>query len=74
MQGPLNTEGDVGGEGECGHEVEVLLVTVLRSLDILSIRKFDAEIDSREMSEEQEGNGDEDRMKQFVNSLELSKN
>ena len=44
-------EGSVGGEGECGDEVEVLLVREIRSLDILS---------AREMPGVEVGNGDED--------------
>jgi len=43
-----NLEGSVGGEGECGDEVEVLLVREIRSLDILSVKKT-AKQSAREM-------------------------
>ena len=32
-------ERSVGGEGECGNEVEVLLVREIQNLDILSVKK-----------------------------------
>jgi len=52
-------EGSVGGEGECGDEVEVLLVREIRSLDILSVKKS-AKQSAREMPGVEVGNGDED--------------
>ena len=44
----VKLEGSVGGEGECGDEVEVLLVREIRSLDILSVKKS-AKQSAREM-------------------------
>ena len=52
-------EGSVGGEGECGDEVEVLLVREIRSLNILSVKKS-AKQSAREMPGVEVGNGDED--------------
>jgi len=52
-------EGSVGGEGECGDEVEVLLVREIRSLDILSVKKS-AKQSAWEMPGVEVGNGDED--------------
>lgn len=52
-------EGSVGGQGECGDEVEVLLVREIRSLDILSVKKS-AKQSAREMPGVEVGNGDED--------------
>ena len=52
-------EGSVGGEGECGDEVKVLLVREIRSLDILSVKKS-AKQSAREMPGVEVGNGDKD--------------
>jgi len=52
-------EGSVGGEGECGDAVEVLVVREVRSLDILSVKKSAKQL-AREMPGVEVGNGDED--------------
>ena len=52
-------EGSVGGKGECGNEVEVLLVREIRSFDISSAKKS-AKQSAREMPGVEVGNGDED--------------
>jgi len=52
-------EGSVGREGECGDEVEVLLVREIRSLDILSVKKS-AKQSAREMPGVEVGNDDEE--------------
>ena len=43
----------------CKDEMEILLVREIRSLDILSVKKF-AKLLAREVPEEEKGNGDED--------------
>jgi len=40
-------------------EVEILLVREIRSMDILSVKKF-AKLSAREVPGEEKGNGDED--------------
>jgi len=45
-------EDAVGGDGECGDEVEALLVRGIRSLDILSLKKF-ASATENNVSEEE---------------------
>ena len=52
-------EASDGGEGECGDEVEVLLVREIRSLDIFSVKKSAKQL-AREMPGVEVGNGDED--------------
>jgi len=52
-------EGSVGGEGECGDEVEALLVGETWSLEILSVKKL-AKLSAREEPGVEVGNGDED--------------
>jgi len=52
-------EGSVEGEGECGDEVEVLLVREIWSLDIFSVKKL-AKLSAREEPGVEVGNGEED--------------
>ena len=52
-------EGSVGGEGECGDELEVLLVRGIWSLEILSVKKL-AKPSAREEPGVEVGNGEED--------------
>ena len=46
-----------GGDGKCGERKSGLLVSAIRSLEILSVKK-EPKLSARDMTEEIEGNGD----------------
>ena len=53
----MKSGGVDGGDGKCGQRESGLLVSAIRSLEILSVKK-EPKLSARDMTEETEGNGD----------------
>ena len=53
----VKSEGDDGGDGKCGERESGLLVSAIRSLEILSAKK-ESKLSARDMTKEIKGNGD----------------